>query len=121
MFGWFRRIRAGEGVPRTRLIGRKKRDDNGYQQKVEAALVAALTGDQRQQYLAALAERSDLLKEFGIGWIYECTRDFTPGDPVVLSPAEIRQRTARLRSTLIAERTNPSPLRTQHGRPATTT
>jgi hypothetical protein len=120
VFGWFRRIRAGEGVPRTRFIGRKKRGDDGYQQKVEAVLVAALTGDQRQEYLDALAERSALLKEFGIGWIYECTRDFTRGDPVVLSPAEIRQRTARLRRTLIAERTNPSPLRIEQGRPATT-
>ncbi|MDH6293163.1 hypothetical protein [Rhodococcus opacus] len=114
MFGWFRRTRAGDTVPR-------KREDNGYQQKAEKAVAAALSGDLREEYLAALAERSELLKEFGDTWIYECTRDFTQRDPVLLSPEEIRERTAQLRRTFIAGRDTPSALRTQQRRPAITT
>lgn len=101
VFGWLRRTRAGNRDPRRTSSGYpKKRVDDGYWQKAEQEMVAALTGDQREEYLAALTELSETMDELGIEDFRECTRSFTPGGPVVLTPAEIRQRTARIRNAV---------------------
>ncbi|MFZ2176973.1 MAG: hypothetical protein WAW17_23635 [Rhodococcus sp. (in: high G+C Gram-positive bacteria)] len=101
VFGWLRRTRAGaRDLQRAGSGYPKKRADDGYWQKAEQEIVAALTGDQREEYLAALTELSETMDELGIEDFRECTRSFAPGGPTVLTPAEIRQRTDRIRTAV---------------------
>lgn len=95
MFRWFRRAHAGEG--RVGSGSQTKDPGSEYWEQTERAIVAALTGDQREEYLAALTELSETMTELGIKEFRECTRSF--GGPVVLTPMEIRQRTIRLRTS----------------------
>jgi hypothetical protein len=67
---------------------------------IEDALIAALTGDRRDEYIAALAERAETMDEFGIRGFRSCTRGHESDGPVVLTPEEIREETAQLRELM---------------------
>ncbi|MDF3311171.1 hypothetical protein [Rhodococcus sp. T2V] len=70
---------------------------------IDEALVAALTGDQREKYIEALLERAEVMKEFNIDGVRSCSRGVTPRGQLVRSPEEIREETAFLRSQLSSQ------------------
>jgi hypothetical protein len=107
VFGWLRRTRVGKGNPPNRSLGeypRRKRADSDYWERANKAITAALTGDQREEYLAALTELSDTMTELGVTEFRACTR--TSGGPIILTPAQIRQRAVLLRHSV----SSPRPL-----------
>ncbi|GCE42588.1 MULTISPECIES: hypothetical protein [Rhodococcus] len=67
---------------------------------IDEALVAALTGDRREEYIEALLERAEVMKEFDFEGVRFCSRGVTPLGQLVRSPEEIREETALLRSQL---------------------
>ncbi|MFC9553616.1 hypothetical protein ACFTWF_22440 [Rhodococcus sp. NPDC056960] len=67
---------------------------------IDEALVAALTGDQREQYIEALLERAEVMREFTVDGVRPCSRSITPLGELVRSPEEIREETASLRRQL---------------------
>ncbi|MFC9552503.1 hypothetical protein ACFTWF_16770 [Rhodococcus sp. NPDC056960] len=64
MFAWFRR----PGRP-----ARSQTSTEHEERLIDEALVAALTGDQREQYIAALFERAEVMKEFDVDGVRSCT------------------------------------------------
>ncbi|MFE7423683.1 hypothetical protein [Rhodococcus sp. NPDC057529] len=67
---------------------------------VDEALVAALTGDRREDYIEALLERAEVMKEFHVDGVRSCSRSIKPLGQLVRSPEEIRDETASLRRQL---------------------
>ncbi|RZL79657.1 MAG: hypothetical protein EOP32_18860 [Rhodococcus sp. (in: high G+C Gram-positive bacteria)] len=67
---------------------------------IDEALVAALTGDQREKYIDALLERAEVMKEFNVEEVQSCSRSFKSLGELVRSPEEIREETASLRRQL---------------------
>ena len=88
MFAWFRR--PGRS---TRVESSAERDER----LIDEALVAALTGDRREDYIEALLERAEVMKEFHVDGVRSCSRSATPLGQLVRSPEEIRDETASLR------------------------
>ncbi|MGW4337923.1 hypothetical protein ACWEK5_34710 [Rhodococcus koreensis] len=67
---------------------------------IDEALVAALTGDRREEYIEALLERAEVMKEFHVDGVRSCSRGIKPLGQLVRSPEEIRDETASLRRQL---------------------
>nr|GLK40782.1 hypothetical protein GCM10017611_76570 [Rhodococcus wratislaviensis] len=67
---------------------------------IDEALVAALTGDQREDYIEALLERAKVMKEFHVDGVRSCSRSVKPLGQLVRTPEEIREETAVLRRQL---------------------
>jgi len=88
MFAWFRR----PGRP-TKSQSSAERNER----LIDEALVAALTGDQREKYIDALLERAEVMKEFNVEGVRSCSRSVKPLGELVRSPEEIREETASLR------------------------
>ena len=95
MFAWFRR----PGRPPTRLPSSAERNER----LIDEALVAALTGDRCEEYIEALLERAEVMKEFHVDGVRSCSRGVTPPGQLVRSPEEIREETALLRSQLSSQ------------------
>lgn len=69
---------------------------------IDEELVAALTGDRREDYIEALLERAEM-KEFHVDGVRFCSRGVKPLGQLVRSPEEIREETALLRSQLSSQ------------------
>lgn len=116
MFGWVRRTRAVEVVPPMRPgrgLSERKRADGEYLERANKEITAALTGDQREEYLAAITELSDAMTELGVTEFRACSR--TSGGPIILTPTQIRQRAVLVRSVasspLPPVANHPAPVR----------
>ena len=93
MFAWFRRP------------GRYARVESSAERNerlIDEALVAALTGDQPEDYIEALLERAEVMKEFHVDGVRSCSRGVKPLGQLVRSPEEVREETALLRRQLSA-------------------
>ena len=94
MFAWLRR--PGRSA---RLQSSAERDER----LIDEALVAALTGDRREDYIEALLERAEVMKEFHVDGVRFCSRGIKPLGQLVRSPEQIREETALLRSQLSSQ------------------
>ena len=91
MFAWLRRT------------GRSARGESSAERDerlIDEALVAALTGDRREDCIEALLERAEVMKEFHLDGVRSCSRGVKPLGRLVRSPGQIRDETAPLRRQL---------------------